>query len=139
MNSNDHVPHPDQLRLTTRTTSLNRKIPRHKVGQKFLKGPIPLDWLRMAAMEPGKAFHVAIGLWFWAGIKRSREVPFSMSWLRKTLGVGRYSGYRGLAKLERTGLVSVVRHRGRKSVVTLLDTPTALQPATKEKFLGEVT
>jgi hypothetical protein len=123
MNGN-HVTHSDQLWLDAGTTLLrrpNRKAPRHKPGQKFLKGPIPLDWLSMAAMQPGKALHVALGLWFWAGVKRSCEVAFSMSWLRATFGVNRYSGYRGLVALEKVGLVSVVRHQGRKPVVTVLE------------------
>jgi hypothetical protein len=118
--------HPDQLRLDVDTTLLSRpsrKTPRHKAGQKFLKGPIPLDWLSMAAKQPGKAFHVAIALWFWVGLRKSCEVAFSMSWLEATFGVDRFSGYRGLAALEGVGLVLVVRHRGRKPMVTLLDTP----------------
>jgi hypothetical protein len=121
-----YVPGPDQLRLDAHTALSSRpirRVPRHTVGQKFLKGPIPLDWLRMAAMQPGKALHVALALWFWAAVKRSAQVAFSMSWLDVTFGVNRYSGYRGLAALEEVGLVSVVRHRGRKPTVTLLDAP----------------
>ena len=122
MNSN-HVPHPDQLRPDANTTLASRpsrKVPRHKAGQKFLKGPIPLNWLSTAARQPGKACHVALGLWFWVGVKKSCEVALSMSWLKAIFGVSRYSGYRGLAALEKVGLVSVVRHRGRKPVVTVL-------------------
>ena len=116
----------DQLRIDARATLSERsveKLPRHKPGQKFLKGPIPLNWMSSAAAQPGKALHVALALWFWAGMKRSRQVILSMSWLRATLGVDRHSGYRGLASLEVIGLVSVVRHRGRKPIVTLLDMP----------------
>lgn len=80
-----------------------------------------MKWLQLAASQPGKTLHVAIGLWFWAGVKKSRRVSLSMTWLLKTLGVGRYSGYRGLSALEKAGLVSVIRHPGRKPVVTLLE------------------
>ena len=131
MNGN-HISDPGQLRMDGPTTVVdwpNKRVPRHRAGQKFLAGPIPLNWLSVAAMQPGKALHVALGLWFWKGVKRSYRVALSMSWLRNTFGVDRYSGYRGLAALERAGLVSVIRHRGRKSVVTLLDT----LPAIKEK------
>jgi hypothetical protein len=83
-------------------------------------------------MQPGKALHVALALWFWAGVRRSRQVAISMSWL-KTLGADRYSGYRGLAALEGVGLISVIRHRGRKSVVTLLEAPTASQVTSASK------
>jgi hypothetical protein len=118
----------DQLRVDAPVVP-SPLVPRHRVGEKFLKGPIPLNWLSAAGMQPGKTLHVAVGLCFWAGVKRSRQVPLSMSWLRTTFGVDRYSGYRGLAALERVGLVSVIRHRGRKSMVTLLDK----LPAIKEK------
>jgi hypothetical protein len=118
----------DQLRIDAPVVPSPR-VPRHKAGQRFLKGPIPLDWLATAAAQPGKAFHVALGIWFWVGVKKSNRVAFSMLWLKTTFGVDRWSGYRGLAALERAGLVSVIRYRGRKSVVTLLDTP----PAIKEK------
>jgi hypothetical protein len=124
--NSDNRLHVDQLRIDARATLLERsvkKLPRHEPGQKFLKGPIPLNWLSLAASQPGKALHVALALWFWAGMKRSRQVTLSMSWLRATLGVDRHSGYRGLAALEVIGLVSVVRHQGRKPIVTLLDTP----------------
>jgi hypothetical protein len=132
MVTTNHVPDPDQLRLDGPTTTVERPskgVPRHRAGEKFLAGPIPLNWLSVAAMQPGKALQVALALWFWAGVKRSRQVPLRMSWLRTNFGVDRYSGYRGLAALERAGLVSVIRHRGRKSLVTLLDAP----PAIKEK------
>ena len=68
---------------------------------------------------------MATAIWFWSGIKRSREVALSMTWLRANFGVDRFSGYRGLAALERVGLVSVVRHPGRKPLVTLLEAATA--------------
>lgn len=117
----------DQLRIDAPV--VQSPVPRHKAGQRFLKGPIPLDWLAIAAAQPGKAFHIALGIWFWVGVKKSNRVAFSMQWLKTTFGVDRCSGYRGLAALERAGLVSVIRHRGRKSVVTLLD----VLPAIKEK------
>lgn len=123
MNSN-HTLRPDQLRLNAHAPALSRpsrRAPRHKAGHKFLKGPIPLNWLSAAAVQPGKALHVALGLWFWVGVKKSCEVALSMSWLGTTCGVNRYSGYRGLAALEKVGLVSVVRHRGRKPLVTVLE------------------
>ena len=129
---NNYVPDPNQLRMDGPATRPNHKIPRHKVGQKFLKGPIPLDWLSLAATQPGKTLHVALALWFWVGLRKSCEVALSMAWLRKTFGMNRYAGYRGLAMLERAGLVSVVRHQGRKSLVTLLDIGVAPQPNRNE-------
>jgi len=96
------------------------RLPRHKPGEKFLKGPIPWKWLTRAAQQRGRALHVALGLWFWAGIKGSGQVALSISRL-STLGVNRFAAYRGLAALERVGLVAVHRQRGRKPIVTILE------------------
>ncbi len=96
------------------------RLPRHKAGQKFLKGPIPCWWLTKAAQQRGRALHVALALWFWAGIKGSGQIALSISKL-SALGVSRFSAYRGLAALERAGLISVHRQRGRNPIVTLLD------------------
>jgi hypothetical protein len=103
-----------------RATPSNQKPPRHKAGEKFLKGPIPWKWLTQAAQLPGKAIHVGIVLWFLAGIKLRRTVALSGSILRD-FGVDRYAGYRGLKTLEGASLVSVNRHPGRNSLVTILD------------------
>jgi hypothetical protein len=117
---------PEKLRLNLAETSLpvNQKsgLPRHRSGEKFLKGPIPWKWLVIAARQPGKALHVAIELWHIAGLKRSGTFSLSMRWL-SAFSMSRFSGYRGLAALEAAGLISVDRHRGRKAIVTLLDGP----------------
>jgi len=98
--------------------------PRHKPGVKFLKGPIPWDWLCCASALPGKALHVATALWHLAGLKNNRTVPLSGSIIRE-LGIERHASYRGLKQLEKAGLVSVVRHAGRNPIVTLLELPAA--------------
>ncbi len=98
----------------------NKSLPRHKNGEKFLKGPIPLDWLNMAAKLPGKALHVAIAIWFLAGIKKMRTIALSGSVLNG-MGVKRNAAYRALAELEGAGLISVIRYHGRLSEVTILE------------------
>jgi hypothetical protein len=101
----------------------NRRLQRGHLrkGQSFLKGPIPWVWLSRAAQCPGRALHVALMFWFQAGLlKKTADVPLSLSRLRN-LGTSRFAAARGLAALEKAGLVAVIRHRGRKPVVTLLD------------------
>ena len=117
---------PKRLALPTSKAkpTANTKPPRHRPGEKFLKGPVPWGWLTRAAHQPGKALHVATALWFLAGLKSTRTVTLSGSVL-SNLGVNRHSGYRGLAALENAGLLSVERHPGRNPVVTLLDAPGA--------------
>ena len=97
-------------------------VPRHRKGERFLRGPIPWSWLTEAARLPGRTLHVAVSLWFWAGIKRSAAVVLPISQLR-LLGVSRFAVYRGLGALEKAGLIKVRRHPGKKPLVTLLDIP----------------
>jgi DNA-binding MarR family transcriptional regulator len=81
---------------------------------------VPWAWLTKAAQQPGKALHVAIALWFVAGITRVRTVALPGASLR-LLGVSRYAAYRALTALEQAGLVAVARHPGRKPMVTILE------------------
>src|SRR5262249_13109563 len=53
------------------------KLPRHKQGEHFLRGPIPLKWLTMASSLPGKALHVALAIWYGSGLRKSAMVPLS--------------------------------------------------------------
>jgi hypothetical protein len=86
----------------------------------FLRGPIPLPWITIAANLPGKALHVGLLCWFLVGIRRARRVSLTPSKFI-AFGLSRYSAYRGLAALEKAHLVAVERHRGRSPIVTLLD------------------
>ena len=88
--------------------------------RRFLKGPIDWGWLTKAARLSGKALHVAIVLWFWAGIKKSRTVLLSNKTL-KELGVSRYAKKRALTALEDAGLITVKNQKGRAPVVTIID------------------
>src|SRR4051794_39747235 len=81
-------------------------LPRHRPGEKFLKGPIPRKWLEEAASLPGKALHVAIELWFWAGIRGPEGIRLSGASLAR-LGVKRHAAYRALSWLQGAGLISV--------------------------------
>lgn len=78
----------------------SKKLPRHKPGEHFLKGPIPWKWMTKAANLPGKAIHVGICVWYLAGMNRSATVNLSMARLSE-LGVSRYAAYRGLRFLDR--------------------------------------
>jgi hypothetical protein len=101
--------------------------PRHKRGEKFLKGPIPWNWLRKAAHQPGKTFHVAIVVWFLAGICRKKSVRLEKKALRE-LGLNRHAAYRGLKALEKVGLICVERHPGHSPIVTVNDLKNETAP-----------
>ena len=99
--------------------SASKKPPRHRPGQEFLRGPIPLAWLRAATVLPGKALAVGLVLWFKAGITKRREVKMTTKLLHK-FGLSRYAGYRSLVALEKAGLVTTDRRQGRCPRVTIL-------------------
>jgi len=98
----------------------SKRPPRHKAGEWFLKGPIPGEWLHRAAKLPGHALHVALALWYLAGLEKCRQVKPTWRVFAR-FGVSPDSGRRGLAALEGAGLVAVDRHPGRCPVVTILD------------------
>jgi hypothetical protein len=115
---------PEQFKLKDPPTGWpKKKTPRWcyqtKKGESFLRGPIPLWWLNRAGRLPGRGLQVAIRLWFLVGVTYSLEVRLNQSKLLD-IGLGRDSARRGLAALESNGLISVVRHSGRKPIVTII-------------------
>lgn len=93
--------------------------PRHKTGEKFLKGPIPLNWLSRASQLQGKSLQVGLSLWFLAGLTNSKTVKLSQSTLCD-FGVNRHCKYRALKWLEEARLISVKGENGQSPEVTLL-------------------
>jgi hypothetical protein len=89
---------------------------------RFLKGPIPWDWLAAAGSCGGHALHVAIALWHEHGCTGDlgvRVVPVRL----RELGVSRHAGYRALKALAAAGLIDTERRRGRTARVQLLPAP----------------
>jgi hypothetical protein len=111
---------PTRLQLASTRAVRSKRLPRHKTGQKFLKGPIPLDWLSTAAKLPGKSLHVAIAIWFTASLEKSCTVPLS-NIAGLPFGLDRNAKYRALQWLENANLIRVERKLGRSPIVTLLE------------------
>jgi len=112
---------PDGVRPKVTVGSQNprkREVKRFK--GRFLKGPIPLSWLFEAAAQPGKAFHVAIALWFLVGVKTSSTVSLSNK-LAAEFGVDRYAKARALTVLSKADLIVVEQRRGCSPVVSILE------------------
>lgn len=112
---------PDDYRLQPGdkpSLGKSHRPPRHRAGEKFLKGPIPLSWLSRALKEGRPALATALVLWYLAGLKRTRIVtPTWRSW--QLFDVPPDTGRRGVAALEKAGLILVDRHRGRCPVITI--------------------
>ena len=96
---------------------------RFRRGQRFLRGPIPWDWLSGAARLPGKALQVGLAIWHLAGLKNAMTVELSRAPL-ESLSVTRQAAYRALKVLEDAGLIKAARRSGRKTRVTILSIST---------------
>jgi hypothetical protein len=93
---------------------------------KFLKGPVPWDWLARAMALPGKALHVGLMLWLHSGMANRRTVHFCLA-RAEAEGIPTRTARRAVRALERAGLVSVVQRPGRGLEVTILDPPAGGQ------------
>ena len=98
--------------------ALSSRPPRHRPGQRFLKGPIPLHWLQAAARLPGQACQVGLALWYLAGLGSTATVSLSNAVLTG-FGVDRHAKYRALKALAGAGLITVTRSPGQNPVVTI--------------------
>ena len=96
-------------------------LPKRLRTYKFLKGPIPLEWLARAAALPGKSLAIALILWHLFGMGREDPRPISLgNGLPKKFGVTRSAKYRALQWLSDAGLVAVDQKTGRNPLVKLL-------------------
>lgn len=93
-------------------------LPRHGDGERFIRGPIPLAWMKLAAKCGNRSEAVALLLWYSAGFQRSNPVKLSKTILDE-LGVHTKTAKRVLLRMAEFGLVDVVFRRGRSPVVTL--------------------
>ena len=87
---------------------------------RFLRGPVPWDWVILADGLRGRALVVGLCLWRLAGATGSRTVTLANSEL-EPLGIDRAAKSRALRALEQAGLISIQRKAGRWSMVTLLE------------------
>jgi hypothetical protein len=120
---------PDALRLSDANLDDPRRRvpsrpPRHQPGGKFLRGPIPWDWLLQAGRLPGSALHAAMLLWFEAGCRKTRTVSFNRTRAAE-FQLSPDTMSRALRELEAAGLVSILRPPGRCLRVTIHDAPAA--------------
>ena len=129
-------PQPGQTIRTSHSTQ-EHGLPRHRPGEKFLKGPIPMAWLSEAARLPGKTLVVAIAIWHVAFLKNSPTVKVTSKAL-ETLGVAQTAKLNGLNALERAGLVAIARRSGASHVVTLLPASTTKHPSSRADLLDAV-
>ena len=98
----------------------------------FLKGPIPMAWLNVAAKLPGKTLNVGIAIWWLAGMSKTTAFKLTGKSLDQ-LGVSRDAASDGLKRLEDNGLILVKRSPGQRPIVEIV--PVA-QGVTKRENKG---
>ncbi len=113
-------------RIPERLTKESRR--RHEKRRKrrqarFVKGPLPVHWLRAAVDAGGKALAVGLALWFESGLTGKRDGLRMTPRLLNEFGVSRKAAYLALTRLESADLISVKRHRGRAPRVTIIEQP----------------
>ncbi|MGB7243632.1 MAG: hypothetical protein WBC93_16315, partial [Sulfitobacter sp.] len=47
------------------------ELPKHGKGERFIRGPIPLAWMKLASKCGNRSEAVALLLWYAAGFQRS--------------------------------------------------------------------
>ena len=96
-------------------------------GAPFIKGPVPLSWMRRAIAAAGTASDVGLYLWHLKGLRRTHEdlvVTRKGAWDK--LGIGRFALARGLTRLETAGLIVITsRGVGKAIRVTISEVPLA--------------
>jgi hypothetical protein len=95
-----------------------KRPPRHKGGELFLRGPIPMAWLARANQLPGGALFVGLVVWHLAGIQKNCAVKWQPKRARQ-FGLSRKVTYRALVALELAKLVTVERRPGQAHTITI--------------------
>ena len=85
----------------------------------FLKGPIPMAWLNVAAKLPGRTLNVGIAIWWLAGMSKTTAFKITGKALHQ-LGVSRDATSDALKRLEENGLILVKRSPGQRPTVEIL-------------------
>ncbi|WP_128113651.1 hypothetical protein [Polynucleobacter necessarius] len=93
-------------------------LPKRQPGL-FIKGPIPLDWLKKVNNLGGSTELVAVMLWFYAGIACSKTIKLD-SKIDDVTGLTRQTRQGILKRLEWHGLIKLFPQRGGYPRVTIL-------------------
>ena len=108
---------PTHCGSTLETTKRSQKV-KYK---RFVRGPIPLEWLSHVAKLSDKSLHVGIALWYLRYLTGSKTDKLSHKTL-EIFNVSRWTARRALELMEGGGMVTVDSHAGRSPLVTIIDT-----------------
>jgi hypothetical protein len=86
----------------------------------FIKGPIPIAWLQKANALGGSTGTVAAGLWFYAGLNKSRRFRIDRR-LDQLCCVTRQTRNLVLGRLQSHSLIKIYPKRGAYPTIEVLD------------------
>jgi len=110
---------PSEAKTKKQPPIERQPIPKHEQGGRFVRGPIPYDWLRAALAFGGKAGNLALAIWWLVGVEGSNPIKLTARVLRD-FNISPRSTRRLLPAFERAGLLRVDRQRGRGPVVEIV-------------------
>ena len=108
---------PDINVPAERVDTASSKGRRKRRADRFLKGPIPLHWIRERVQCP--ADRLLLVLRAHGDMQRSDEVKVTADVLRDAGITDRKAAYRAIKRLEVSGSLSVSRKPGRRPVIRL--------------------
>ena len=97
------------------------KVRRKRWADRFLKGPVPLNWIREHVQCPADRLLLVIRAH--GDMQRVGEIKVTADVLRDAGIMDRKAAYRAIKRLEVSGSVMVSRKRGRRPIVRLAQTP----------------
>lgn len=89
------------------------------VKKKFLKGPVPLDWLTAVTQLPGKAINVGIALWWIAGMSKTGELKLTRQ-AQLAFNISKDAERDGLRRLQQAGLIELTARPGQRHTVRIV-------------------
>jgi DNA-binding MarR family transcriptional regulator len=116
-NRDSTLPNQNDIKQTEVETNLTRRS-RVRRTERFLKGPIALPEIAAASRLPGKALAVLLAIHHQSDLTGKPSVTLPAR-LLADLGISRGAKSRGLQLLEKAGLVTLARSRGRAAKVQL--------------------
>lgn len=91
-----------------------------RLCRRFIKGPIPVPWMARAnRLRKPSAAKVAVALFYQRGLCNRDEFKIEPARFVE-LNIDELTRRRGLAELERSGLITVQRWAGRSPVVAMI-------------------
>ena len=108
----------DDAHIPVRRVDSGIPLAAKKAKGYFLRGPIPLGWLQLAAGLPGKAYTLCTILWWFHGMNPTKPIKVTTKSL-KEFSISEDAYRDGLRRLEQAGLVTVTRPEGQRALVKI--------------------